>query len=52
MADILDTETLSKVSSLEVLDPSGTKVPFGSLFEKTKAVVVFISAPLIDFLQC
>jgi hypothetical protein len=42
MTDILDAETLSKVSGLEVIDPAGTKVAFGSIFERTKTIVVFI----------
>ncbi|KAJ3851518.1 AhpC/TSA antioxidant enzyme-domain-containing protein [Lentinula lateritia] len=39
---IPDTETLSKLSHLEVLDVSGNKVPFGSLFENQTVIVVFI----------
>lgn len=39
---IPDAKTLSDASSLEVLDSSGNRVPFGSLFESEKIVLVFI----------
>ncbi|KAJ4471005.1 AhpC/TSA antioxidant enzyme-domain-containing protein [Lentinula lateritia] len=39
---IPDTETLSKLSHLEVFDASGNKVRFGSLFENQTVIVVFI----------
>lgn len=37
-----DPDAVAQVSDLEVLDSKGGKVRFGSLFEKEKAVVVFI----------
>ncbi|KAJ4465454.1 AhpC/TSA antioxidant enzyme-domain-containing protein [Lentinula aciculospora] len=37
-----DNATLSKVSNLEVLDASGSRVRFGSFYEESKVIVVFI----------
>ncbi|RDB14547.1 Thioredoxin-like protein AAED1 [Hypsizygus marmoreus] len=37
-----DAEALAEVAKLEVLDVNGEKIPFGSVFEKEKTIVVFI----------
>ncbi|KAJ3752458.1 hypothetical protein F5880DRAFT_1509532 [Lentinula raphanica] len=41
-AFIPNSETLKKVSSLEVLDASGKQTRFGSFFEDQRVIVVFI----------
>lgn len=40
--DIPSTEKLSEISKIEVWDEEGKKVPFGSVYEDEKTVVVFI----------
>ncbi|KAG6810528.1 hypothetical protein H0H92_011446 [Tricholoma furcatifolium] len=41
-SSIPDAETLSSVSKLEILNSTGEKVAFGSLFESQRTIVVFI----------
>lgn len=38
-----DDTTIAEASILEVFDVNGNKVNFGSIFEKQKTIVVFIS---------
>ena len=42
-----DNATIREVSNLEVFDINGDKVKFGSIFEKQKTIVVFISMQII-----
>ncbi|THH14665.1 hypothetical protein EW146_g5692 [Bondarzewia mesenterica] len=39
---IVDTQSVADTAVLEIFDFKGDKVPFGSIFEKEKAIVVFI----------
>jgi hypothetical protein len=46
----LSDDVLTKAATLDVLDQSGKRVRFGSLFEGQKTIVVFIRAYLMLFL--
>lgn len=37
-----DADTIAKASALNVLDPSGNMLSFGSIFEEQRTIVVFI----------
>ena len=45
-----DTDTIAKASALNVLDATGKKISFGSIFEEHQTAVVFIRTS--TFLLC
>lgn len=40
---IPDETTIAEAAELEIFDVNGDKIKFGSIFEKEKTIVIFIS---------